>query len=359
MPTGKPKYEVVLADDVRSSAFRGRRLCMPLSLPLPDITNSFLGTEPQEQKERLNSILQYVVSSGCLSFTVVLADILQRFAVMNAYGVTEAEALRRIQELAKPFVEMLKALIKNYEDSMRAGEIPTVNFELVMWDKAVGNDQCLQCKEIIERTLKENEAYLRALGSTALDFQRGFRMFSLSKEFVAQAYENNLSHVKEECAVYLSWDYDVILHPVKATEAINMTHKIFFEKRGSGLLHYVIFKLQKPSLEHTGKRGSKELQRGNDVAAIGKLFTSVFQEIQQHPEQMQLGITFVGEVLKYTAKGSQSETKGSVSLAAQLVFFSQTKERTTAEEAAPSATPKDDAMASTSTSVQQFETTPH
>lgn len=235
------KYDLILTGNTEPNILNKASIAMPLSLPLPGITKSFLGDTKEEQKIRITSILEDVIKSGCNSFTIEFADYLQRFAVMNACNMTENEAIKKINALSIPFFEMLSIILAEFKQRIKQAQ-QFLDINVVKWQDNLLHHNYKSCSAIIDDKAKEEE-FFRTLGETALAFQKSSRMHSMRPDFIEKAYINNLFHVCEECKVYLLWKYDVILHPSKASPAIDETYKQLIKPKNAGILKYITFKL--------------------------------------------------------------------------------------------------------------------
>lgn len=254
-------YEPVYLDTI---PIAGKNLCLPISLPLPLITQSFLGNKLEEQKERMASIICWAMKSGCRSFTIEIVDHLQRFTVMNAKNISEENAVLFIKEISEPFFQMLTILIKESKDYQIANKLPPIEINLVRWINNLEKPEMQSCRSLVEEQYKSNKEYSTAIETTALNFQRGSHVFDISPKSFGTCYERSIVYILEECAVYLGWKYDVIFYPAKATEAISKTYEIFIKNREPKILHYVQFKLTRK--EHLAKPADLAAQKPLAIA---------------------------------------------------------------------------------------------
>ena len=295
------KYDLILTGNAAPSSFKGASVAMPISLPLPNTTQSFLGSIKEEQIMRLRGILEWIMKSGCKLFAIELADYLQRFAVMSADNLTEEEAIAKVDAIATPFFEMLSALVEEFKQRIASEQIP-LELKIVRWRENLNNGDFQKNSAIIDEQAKD-EGYLKALGETALAFQKGSRLHSMSPRFMQRAYDHSLSHVSEECKVYLAWSYNIVLYPCKATPAIEETYKLFIQPKNTEILHYVTFKLNNSAKKHveqlqTTSNAANTYHSGSSIA--GDLLIGATQYLKKNPSDMMLCISIISGVLKNT-----------------------------------------------------------
>lgn len=218
--TTSTKYNITFPG-IKPGTFKDKDIILPISLPLPPYTSSWLGDNETEYELKLKSVLSYIADIKPKSFHIVLADTLQRFTLLNANGYSENEARDIIEEKGKKFLQFLSRWLDIYST-----EIGTEH-KVIKWQNLTNDKEYTRCLEDTEKMYNTNLEFKEAIHSTALQFLKSSRLSDTSPESIAKAMANNICYVKEEIAVLLKWKYNFLIYPSKPTPAISKAYEAF------------------------------------------------------------------------------------------------------------------------------------